>query len=194
MVQAGVPDIRTIASSVVYEDSWMALRKDEIERRDGSRGTYAVVDKPDFALVIPVDAGQFCLVEEYRYPVRRRSWAFPQGGFPGGVTGTPEELAQLELAQETGLRAAQLTLLGFLHCSHGTSSQGFHAYLATGLTSGPTDREPEEQDMQQKWVSRPEFKAMIRDGLITDDSTVAAYSLLMLHEEATEATWIADLP
>ncbi len=194
MAQAGVPDIRTIASSVVYEDSWMALRKDEIERRDGSRGTYAVVDKPDFALVIPADAGRFCLVEEYRYPVRRRSWAFPQGGFPGGVTGTPEELAQLELAQETGLRAAQLTVLGFLHCSHGTTSQGFHAYLATGLTSGPTDREPEEQDMQQKWVSRPEFKAMIRGGLITDDSTVAAYSLLLLHEEATEAAWIADLP
>ena len=176
---------------MVYEDSWMALRKDEIERRDGSRGTYAVVDKPDFALVIPADAGQFCLVEEYRYPVRRRSWAFPQGGFPGGATGTPEELARLELAQETGLRAGQLTLLGFLHCAHGTSSQGFHAYLATGLTAGPADREPEEQDMQQKWVPRAEFKAMIRDGLITDDSTVAAYSLLLLHEEAT---WAAGRP
>ena len=80
----GDPDIRTVTSSVIYADSWMSLRRDEIERRDGSRGVYAVVDKPHFALVIPADSGRFCLVEEYRYPVRRRAWAFPQGGWPGG--------------------------------------------------------------------------------------------------------------
>lgn len=187
MTPAGDPDIRTLASSVVYEDSWMALRRDEIERRDGSRGTYAVVDKPDFAVVIAVQAHRFCLVEEYRYPVRRRSWAFPQGTFPGRGTGDPEDLARLELAQETGLRARELTLLGFLHSSHGTTGQGFHVYLATGLTEGQPDREPEEQDMRQRWVSRGEFKNMIRDGAITDDSTVAAYSLLVLHEERQAA-------
>ena len=124
MSHDGDPDIRTVASSVIYADSWMSLRRDEIERRDGSRGVYAVVDKPHFALVIPADSGRFCLVEEYRYPVRRRAWAFPQGGWPGGRTGEPEDLARLELAQETGLRARQLTLLGFLHSSHGTVQPG----------------------------------------------------------------------
>lgn len=34
--------------------------------------------------------------------------------------------------------------------------------------------------MRQKWVSREEFKALIRDGRITDDSTVAAYALLTI--------------
>jgi 8-oxo-dGTP pyrophosphatase MutT (NUDIX family) len=177
------PDIRTLASSVVYEDAHIVLRCDEIERRDGSRGTYAVVDKPDFALVIPAEADRFCLVEEFRYPVGRRTWSFPQGGFPGRQTGDPEELGRLELAQETGLRARQLTLLGYLHCSHGTSSQGFHAFLATGLTQGEPDREPSEQDMRQRWVTRREFKDMILNASILDDSTVAAYSLLLLHEE-----------
>jgi 8-oxo-dGDP phosphatase len=180
----GEPDIRTVTSSVIYEDSWISLRRDEIERRDGSRGVYAVVDKPHFALVIPAEADRFCLVEEYRYPVSRRAWAFPQGGWPGGRCGNPEDLARLELAQETGLRAREVTLLGFLHSSHGTSSQGFHVYLATGLTEGAPDREPEEQDMQHRWVPRGEFKDMIRSGTITDDSTVAAYSLLILHEES----------
>jgi 8-oxo-dGTP pyrophosphatase MutT (NUDIX family) len=187
MRRTGEPDIRTVASSVIYEDSWMSLRRDEIERRDGTRGTYAVVEKPDFAVVIPADSGRFCLVEEYRYPVRRRAWAFPQGAFPGRATGDPEDLARLELAQETGLRARQLTLLGFLHSSHGTTGQGFHAYLATDLIEGVPDREPEEQDMLHRWVSRDEFKDMIRAGMITDDSTVAAYSLLVLHEEKRAA-------
>ena len=123
----------------------MVLRRDEIERRDGSRGSYAVVDKPDFAVVIPSDGNRFCLVEEYRYPVGRRCWAFPQGAFPGRVTGDPEQLARLELVQETGLSARRLTPLGFLNSAHGLSSQGFHAFLATGLTAGTPQREAEEQ-------------------------------------------------
>jgi 8-oxo-dGTP pyrophosphatase MutT (NUDIX family) len=187
MHPAGDPDIRTLTSSVIYEDSWMALRRDEIERRDGSRGVYAVVDKPDFAVVIPAEEDRFCLVEEFRYPIQRRGWAFPQGAFPGRATGDPEDLARLELAQETGLRAAEMLLLGYLHSSHGTTSQGFHVYLASGLTEGMPDRELEEQDMRQRWVTRAEFKNMILNGRITDDSTVAAYSLLVLHEENATA-------
>ncbi|HXL96098.1 MAG TPA: NUDIX hydrolase [Streptosporangiaceae bacterium] len=176
------PDVRTLAASVVYEDSWMRLRRDEIERRDGSRGSYAFVERADFALVIPAENDGFHLVEEYRYPIGRRSWSFPQGGFPSGRNGTPEELAALELAQETGFRARTLTKLGFAHCAHGMSSQGAHYFLATGLEPGETDREPEEQDMRQEWVPRTTFEQMIHDGAITDDSTLAAYALLLMRE------------
>ncbi len=179
------PDIRTLESRVVYEDRWIRLRRDHIERRDGSQGTYAVIEKPDFALVIPAENGGFHLVEEYRYPIQRRTWSFPQGGFPPGSHGAPSQLARLELSQETGLRAAELTELGFLHCSHGTTDQGCHIFLATGLEAGEPDREPEEQDMRQQWVTRDQFEEMVRDGLITDDSSLAAYALLLLHEKRT---------
>ncbi len=175
-------DIRMLASGVVYEDRWMRLRRDEIERRDGSRGTYAFVEKSDFALVIPAEHDGFHLVEEFRYPVGRRTWSFPQGGFPHGQSGSPEELARLELEQETGLRARELVRLGYLNCAHGISSQAGHFYLATGLEPGQPERETEEQDMAQAWVSRARFEQMIGEGLITDDSTVAAYALLLLHE------------
>ncbi len=171
-----------LASGVVYEDRWMRLRRDEIERRDGSRGTYAFVEKSDFALVIPAEHDGFHLVEEFRYPVGRRTWSFPQGGFPHGQSGSPEELARLELEQETGLRARELVRLGYLNCAHGISSQAGHFYLATGLEPGQPERETEEQDMAQAWVSRARFEQMIGEGLITDDSTVAAYALLLLAE------------
>ena len=177
-------DIRMLASGIVYEDNWMRLRRDEIERRDGSRGTYAFVEKSDFALVIPAENDGFHMVEEFRYPIGRRTWSFPQGGFPPGATGRPEELARLELAQETGLRARDLVKLGYLHCAHGISSQAGHFFLATGLEPGPPEREHEEQDMRQAWVPRARFAEMIGEGLITDDSTVAAYALLLLSEQA----------
>jgi 8-oxo-dGTP pyrophosphatase MutT (NUDIX family) len=179
---AGGADVRTLTSGVVYEDRWMRLRLDKIERRDGSRGTYAFVEKPDFALVIPAENDGFHLVEEFRYPIGRRTWSFPQGGFPHGQTGHPAELARLELLQETGLRARNLVKLGCLTCAHGISSQGGHFFLATGLEPGTPEREHEEQDMRQEWVPRLKFEEMIAEGVITDDSTVAAYALLLLHE------------
>jgi 8-oxo-dGDP phosphatase len=175
-------DVRTLASGVVYEDHWMRLRRDQIERRDGSRGTFAFVEKRDFALVIPAERGGFYLVEEYRYPIGRRTWSFPQGGWPHGESGEPEELGRLELAQETGLRARALVRLGYLHVSHGVSSQAGYYFLATGLEPGAPELEAEEQDMCQAWVTRVRFEQMISEGLITDDSTVAGYALLLLHE------------
>jgi 8-oxo-dGTP pyrophosphatase MutT (NUDIX family) len=182
------PDVRTLASGVVYSDAWIRLRKDEIERRDGTRGSYAFIDKNDFALVIPADNGGFHLVEEYRYPIGRRSWSFPQGGFAHDASGTPEELAALELAQETGLRASTLTPIGRLSTAHGMSSQYGYYFLATGLTAGDPDREAEEQDMRQAWVERAEFEQMTRDGRIVDDSTLAAYALLLVAERRGEVT------
>ena len=165
-------DVRTLTTSLVYEDQWMRLRRDDIERRDGSRGTYAYIDKRDFALVIPAEHGGFHLVEEYRYPIGRRTWSFPQGGWPAGQAGIPEDLARLELSQETG----------YLHGSHGTSNQGGHYFVASGLEPGPPEREREEQDMGQAWFPRARFEQMIGEGLITDDSTLAAYALLLISE------------
>jgi 8-oxo-dGTP pyrophosphatase MutT (NUDIX family) len=183
---AAEPEIRTLSSSVVYSDNWMRLRRDEIERADGSHGTYAVVERHDFAVVIPAENGGFFLVEEYRYPLGRRCWSFPQGSFPEGEDGTPEELGRAELAQETGLRAANLVRLGRLSASHGSSSQYGEYRLATGLTQGPTDLEPEELGLRHEWVPRADFEAMISDERIMDDSTLAGYALLLLAERRGE--------
>jgi 8-oxo-dGDP phosphatase len=163
----------------------MIVREDQIERPDGSRGVFGVVDKPDFGIVIPAEDGGFHLVEEFRYPIGRRTWSFPQGSLPGLGDAEPEHLARTELAEETGFRAGQLDHLGFLHGAHGMSGQGFHAWLATELVRGEPSREHEEQDMRCRWVSRGGFEQMIRDQLVTDDATVAAYALLLLRQPAT---------
>jgi 8-oxo-dGDP phosphatase len=184
--EAAEPEIRTLSSSVIYTDNWMRLRKDEIERADGSRGTYAVVERNNFAVVIPAENGGFFLVEEYRYPLGRRCWSFPQGSFPAGEDGTPEELARAELTQETGLRAANLVRLGTLSASHGSSDQYGEHWLATGLTQGTPELEPEELGLRHEWVPRAEFETMIGDGRIIDDSSLAGYALLLLAERRGE--------
>ncbi|MFC5182976.1 NUDIX domain-containing protein [Actinomadura harenae] len=172
--------IRQVSSRVVYENPWILVREDEIERADGSRGIYGVVDRPDFAVVIPMQDDGFVMVEEFRYPIGRRTWNFPQGSYPNRADGDPEELARTELVQETGLRAGRMRHLGFLHSSLGSATNGYNVFLATDLEQGPHDRELEEQDMRQGFFSRAQFQDMVLRGEITDDSTVAAYALLTM--------------
>lgn len=174
--------IRRLGSRRVYANQWMTLREDDIERPDGSTGIYAVIDKPDFALVIPIERDGFHLVEQYRYPVGGRYWEFPQGTAPDGADPEPVALARAELAEETGLTAGRVEPLGYLHCAYGMSSQGFSVFLAADLVPGRPHPEPEEQDLRTQWFPRRQFEDMVLHGAITDDSTLAAYTLLLLHE------------
>ncbi|GHF15556.1 ADP-ribose pyrophosphatase [Amycolatopsis deserti] len=177
-----VDPIERLGSREVYRNDWMTVREDDIRRPDGSPGIYGVVDKPDYALVVPLDGDRLHLVEQYRYPLGLRRWEFPQGTAPGLAELDTRELAARELREETGLVAGSLTDLGLLDVAPGMSSQRGRVYLATDLTEGPHEREHEEQDMRTAWFSRDEFEKMIARGEITDAQSIAAYGLLLLHE------------
>jgi 8-oxo-dGTP pyrophosphatase MutT (NUDIX family) len=176
--------VEQIASRVVYANAWMSIREDQVRRLDGAPGVYGVVDKPDFALVIPRDTDGFWMVEQYRYPVGRRAWEFPQGSWGAGSRGSSAELARAELREETGLSAARLTHLGHLFTAYGFCSQGFDVYLAEDLTPGSAEREPSEQDMTYRFVSTREFRVLVADGAIADSATLAACSLLALADRS----------
>ncbi|PRC43751.1 ADP-ribose pyrophosphatase, partial [Mycobacterium sp. ITM-2017-0098] len=85
-----------------------------------------------------------------------------------------------ELREETGLIAAEMTEIGLLDVAPGMSSQRGRIFLATGVTEGPHDREHEEQDMRSAWFTRSEVEQMMRDGVITDAQTMAAWTLMLL--------------
>lgn len=172
--------IRRLASRTVYENRWMRVREDDIERADGSRGVFGVVEKPDFALIIPKDDGGLWLVEQFRYPVGQRLWEFPQGSWEGDSSVEPGELARAELEEETGLRAGALRHLGHLYEAYGYSTQGFDVWLATDLTLGEVRRTAEEQDMRTRRVADDEWVAMVRAGAVKDGPSLAAYGLLLL--------------
>jgi 8-oxo-dGTP pyrophosphatase MutT (NUDIX family) len=172
--------VRTTGSREVYRNPWIRVREDAVQRADGSAGIYSVVEKPDFTVVLPYERDGFWLVEQFRYPVGRRAWEFPQGTWTAGSDGSAEELARAELAEETGLRAGSLHHLGHLDLAPGLSTQEFDVWLATDLTQGPTAREASEVDMRSAFVSEAELRAMVRDGRFTDGPSLAAYSLLLL--------------
>jgi 8-oxo-dGTP pyrophosphatase MutT (NUDIX family) len=164
--------MRTVSSREVYRNPWISVREDEVEHPDGTPGLYGVLDRPDFALVVPQERGGFWLVEQYRYPVQRRGWEFPQGTWGAGRSGTRDE---------TGLTAGRTTHLGHLYLAYGISSQGYDVHLAEDLVPGEPDRDATEQDMQHAFFTEDAFIAMVARGDVVDGCTLAAYSLLLLH-------------
>lgn len=176
--------MQTLSSRQVYANSWMTVREDAIRREDGSDGIYGVVDKPTAAVVIPRDGDRLHLVEQFRYPVGERRWEFPMGTAPDRAELDPAELAARELAEETGLVAGRIDLLGHLDIAPGMSSQREHVFLATDLTAGPPAREHQEQDMRTAWFTVAEFEEMVRDGRVVDSQTLAAYLLLVLRDRS----------
>ena len=178
------PPIETIGSRTVYTNRWLTLREDRIRRADGSEGIYGVVDKPPFALVVPCDRGRLHLVGQWRYPVGRFCWEFPQGALEGRPDAPIEEVARTELAEETGLRAGRLEQVGELYAAYGYSSQSYFVFLASDLTQGEASPEHEEQGLVTRTVTTAEFEEMVRSGEMLDGPSVAAYGLLRARRQA----------
>lgn len=172
------PPIETLGSRTVYSNRWLTLREDTIRRADGAEGIYSVVDKPPFALVVPWDGERLHLVGQWRHTVHRFCWEFPQGALEGRYDAEPEEIARTELAEETGLRAGRMEQIGQLFAAYGYSSQSYSVFLATELTQGEANLEPEEHGLVRRSVTAAEFEDMLRTGEIPDAHSVSAYGLL----------------
>lgn len=175
--------IKTISSREVYRNHWTWVREDIIERSNGQRGVYGVVEKDPACIVIPLEAtaeGNFLhLVEQFRYTVRGTYIEFPQGGWEQTEV-VPEELARGELREETGLTAARMTLLGELWIAYGVMRQKHFVFLAEGLSQGQTARDAEEHDMALHRVPVAEFEGMLLDGRVMDNCSAAAWGLYLV--------------
>jgi ADP-ribose pyrophosphatase len=172
--------IKTLSSRVVYQNRWMTVREDQIERGDGSPGIYSVVEKSQAATIIPIDGDALYLIEQFRYPVGARFLEFPAGTWEDNPTADPLDLARGELREETGLRADCMDYVGHLFYAYGITNQGFHIYRATGLSQGERAPETTEQDLVVKRVLIRDFEAMIHDGTVQDSATVSAWALLKM--------------
>lgn len=173
------PEIEAASSKVVYKNRWMTVREDEIVRADGSRGTFGVVEKRDFAVIAAVQGDRVWLVEQYRYAVGARFWELPQGSWEERVI-DPLTLAKAELKEETGLDAETVQHAGRLFLGYGYSTQAYDLFVATGLQEGKTQLDAEEQGLVSQAFSVAAVEAMIKDGTIQDATTVAAFGLLRL--------------
>ena len=173
-------EIKTLDSKLVYQNKWMSVREDKIERASGAQGIYGVVDKHDFVVILPIDNGHVHLVEQYRYPVKQRFWELPQGAWEDNPDIEPQRLAAAELREETGLVANTMHYVGFQYLAYGMCSQGYHIFVASELSFTERQLDAEEEGLLTAKFTLAEFEHMLQSGQIKDATTVVAYSLAKL--------------
>ena len=173
-------DIETLASRTVYKNKWLTVREDKIVRTSGKEGIYGVVEKPDFAIILPVHKDTIYLVEQYRYTIGSRQLELPQGAWEDNPKADPCELAKGELKEETGMLADEMIYVGFQYLAYGFCNQGYHIYLAKGLTQGKQSLDVEEEDLKIVPMPLQKFHEKVVGGEIKDASTCNAYGIAKL--------------
>ncbi|ACQ80444.1 NUDIX hydrolase [Beutenbergia cavernae DSM 12333] len=163
----------------VYTNPWIRVREDAVTRPDGSPGIYGVVDVAPAVFVVAVDdEDSVVLVELERYTTGVLSLEVPAGGSDG------EELlvaAQRELLEETGLLAGSWSPLGAVWALNGVARAREHVFLARELTlGGPAVGAAEEGIRGTRRVPLAEALRLVREGGITDASTVTALTFAAL--------------
>ena len=164
---------------VAYENPWITVWHDEVDRPDGSPGIYGVVHFANLAAgVVAIDAeDRIVLVGQHRYTVDEASWEIPEGGVPDGETAL--DGVRRELREETGVEAATWQELARVDLSNSVSDERAVLYLATGLTHGQPEPDPTEA-LHVRWVPFDEALAMTLDGRITDAMSVVAIQRVAL--------------
>ena len=157
----------------VYQNPWLTLWHDEVDRPDGGPGIYGVVHFAGRAVgVIAVgDDGRILLVGQHRYTLDTYSWEIPEGGV--GVEESMEMGARRELREETGFEADTWRYLFRFSTSNSVTDEVGEMYLATGLRAG--EAQPDEtEDLATRWATLDEVLAEIDRGEIHDLMTIAA--------------------
>lgn len=162
-----------------FENNWFSVQTQDCLTPGGTPATYGWVQFKNRAVgIIPLhDDGTITLVGQYRYPLKRYSWELPEGGCPQGremITA-----AQMELSEETGLRADTLTPFLEFHTSNSITDEWGQVFLARGLSQGKAHPEDSEA-LRLRRVSLQTLLDEIETGKITDAITIMAAHKLAL--------------
>ncbi|MCS7275543.1 MAG: NUDIX hydrolase [Dehalococcoidia bacterium] len=167
--EAPLPE-RAIDSRHLYRGRILNLRLDTVELPRGGTAQREIVEHGDVAAIVPIDhLGNVVLVRQFRLAVGSDLLEVPAGGIDPGET--PEEAAQRELAEETGLRARQLRRLGGFYVSPGYTSEFIHVFLAQGLEPTSVTADPDE-DIVVERVQLSRSLELIREGAIRDAKSI----------------------
>jgi 8-oxo-dGTP pyrophosphatase MutT (NUDIX family) len=173
---------QTLSTRVAYENKWTRVREDIIRRPNGQDGLYGIVERGEFAVIVPLgmtaEGPVLTLIQQFRYPVRRRLWEFPMGMWETRPDANPADVAMGELREETGLTAGRMHYAGTLWQGAGYSTQKGHVWLATDLVQGADAREATEQDITCHTLPLAEVEAMVRENRLTCMVSLAAFGLL----------------
>ncbi|MHA3705123.1 NUDIX domain-containing protein [Jatrophihabitans sp. YIM 134969] len=174
MSDSGEGRYRTLSSETVFSGRVLKVKVDEVEMPDGTAKREYVGHPGAVAVVALDDAGAVVLVEQYRYPVRRRLRELPAGLLD--VAGEPAvRAAARELFEEARLHAARWDVLVDLYTTPGMTDEAVRVYLARELTDATEayDATGEEVELTVSRSALADAADAVLAGEITNSIAVA---------------------
>ncbi|OHB29987.1 MAG: DNA mismatch repair protein MutT [Phenylobacterium sp. RIFCSPHIGHO2_01_FULL_69_31] len=160
--------------AVVYDNPWISVTEYAATAPTGAPARYGLVGFKNYAIaILPLyDDGSTVLVGQNRFPAADYSWELPEGGGP--VDEDPLESAKRELAEETGLQAAEWHEVMRTQLSNSVTDELMFGYLALGLSRARAGQEMDDTEALE--VARVPFREALdvaMAGEIKDMLTVA---------------------
>jgi ADP-ribose pyrophosphatase len=170
---------KTISSRTLLTHPRLTVVEDTIELPDGQTGEYVRFAHQDaVSLIVRGADGRLLIQQEYSYVPNRRLYQLPGGGVEASETA--ERAARRELAEETGLAASCLTLLGSYFIDHRRSAGQMYVFLATNLAAlaeNEVRRDVYEVDLSHEWKTEREVADLIAGGSVMNVHFLAAWTL-----------------
>ena len=161
----------------IFSSALFNLRLDVVKLPNGVVTDWLTMDSPGAVEVVPLTSdGKIILIQQSRHTAPL-GWEVPAGILEKGIT--PQKQAAVELEQETGFSAKEITPLGNYYIFVGSSNQVMRLFLARGLTEVGQKLEEHESIFRVKAFSQEEIWKMIENGSIRDSHTMLAVQLAM---------------
>ena len=169
---------RQISKEVLGENPWWRYCHDKFLLPDGNEADYFYGETvgSGAAMVIPMtDDGRLVLVVQHRYLQEKKSIEFPCGGMK--IDERPQEAAERELVEETGLKSSDMIMVGSFEGLNGVFKDTIHVFVAKELeNTGQPSQDPVEQT-EIIFRRIDEFDEMVKRGEIWDGKTLAAWAI-----------------
>lgn len=165
------------AERLVYENPWIRVSHHEPTAPTGRPAQYGLVSFKNLAIaVLPLhDDGTVTLVGQHRFPFADYSWELPEGGSPHGED--PLDGARRELAEETGLQAADWRKILQVQLSNSVTDERAVGYLALGLTE--SDGGHQSDDTEEIVLARVPFREALDAALAGQMEDVLTVAMLL---------------
>ncbi len=159
------------SGTILYVGSKFEVRRRLVQDQTGQSRPLDYVVHPGACVILPIlPDGRVVLIQTHRFAPDRDLLELPAGCLEPGEP--PIECARREIAEETGYRATEMRPLAQFYSSPGLGTELMHAFLATGLTPGPTAHEPLEF-IHVRPMEYADALAAAGDGRIIDGKTLA---------------------
>lgn len=161
---------------IVYQDQYTMMLRDAVRFPDGSLGTYIRLvseeNSPPGVIILPLHQDHVLLIRHFRHATRTWHMEIPRGFGTQGFSA--EENACRELKEEIGAIPSRIVSLGQIYPNTGMSLECDEIFYVEVESYG--DAEALEAIAEIQPTPVPEFERMIRENVITDGFTLAAYA------------------